>query len=134
MDDARLTLVTVASSLARLQVRLLKMSAKPDPHLLRARDIQPPSPWLDATPENVALSGVVHAVALTQAHLLRMVESSAPVDGRRACVVLQHIACGGTQWGSNVLRLAQHLGVTLADIPRDELHGTSLHGATLPPL
>ncbi|MDR3445735.1 hypothetical protein [Dyella sp.] len=134
MDEARLILVTVASSLARLQVRMLKLFARPDPHLLRTRDIAPPSPWLDATPENTALSGIIHAVALTQAHLLRMIESSEPVDRKRACLVLQHVACSGTEWGSNVKRMAQHLGVTLADVPRDELHGTSLISAPLSPM
>lgn len=129
-----MTLVAVASSLARLQVRLLKLAAQPDPHLLRTSSIEPPSPWLDATPENISLNGIIHAVALTQAHLLRMVESSQPVDRKRACIVLQHIACGGTSWGANVLRLAERYGVQLADIPRDELHGVTLHGAALPPL
>lgn len=134
MDESRLILVAVAASLARLQVRLLKLAAKPDPHLIRAADVDPPSPWLDATPPNTSISGVIHAVALAQAHLLRMAESSAPIDGKRACIVLQHVACSGTTWGTMVLRMAGRLGVTLGQVPRDDMHGVSLHGHPLPPL
>lgn len=98
-----------------------------------AGDLQPRSRWLDACAPNTSLSGTISAVALAQAHLLAMIESPAPVDGRRACLVLQHVSGSAGQWSGMVLRLARRLQVALAPTPRGEHHGADVSRFDLPP-
>ena len=142
MDDARPILLAVASSLGRLQVRMLRLSSQQlvvsQGRLARVTrsywtvgDLSPPSEWLEATPPRTALSGAIAAVALAQVHLLSMIEAAEPIDRRQACRVVWHISCGGG-WSAILLRLAAHLGVSLADSPLEETHGANLHLAPIP--
>ena len=139
MDEARTILIAVASSLARLQVRMLRLSHRElvvsQGRLTRVSrghwtvgDLSPPSEWLEATPARTSLSGAVAAVALAQVHLMALIETPGPIDGRQACRVVWHISCGGG-WSPILLRLAAHLGVELAGSPLEENHGASLHQA-----
>jgi hypothetical protein len=142
MDDARLILLAIASSLGRLQVRMLRLSNQqlvaskgrlarvPSGHWTVA-DLSPPSEWLEATPPRTSLGGAIAAVALAQVHLLSMIEAQGPVDRRQACLVIWHISCGGG-WSPILLRLAAHLGVSLTASPLEETHGASLHQAAIP--
>jgi hypothetical protein len=136
MDDHRATLIAVVSSLARLQLRLLKLS-----HTQRERggkilsgaaanwnisDLQPPSAWFDAAQPNTALSGAISSVALVQQQLLEIIESRGPVDGIFACRVLEHLCHPSSDWSALVLRFAVHLGVELPLTPRDLHNGSEL--------
>lgn len=142
MDEARTILLAVASSLSRLQVRMLKLSCRQlvpsQGRLTRVTsnhwtvgDLSPPSEWLETTPRRPSLCGAIAAVALAQAHLLSMIEASGPVDRRQACRVMWHVSCGGG-WSPILLRLAAHLGVDLAGSHLDETHGLSLYHSAIP--
>ncbi len=142
MDDVRPILLAVASSLGRLQVRMLRLSSQQlvasQGRLTRVTkshwtvgDLTPPSEWLEATPPRTSLSGAIAAVALAQVHLLSMIEAEGSIDRRQACRVVWHVSCGGG-WSPILLRLAAHLGVSLAASPMEETHGASLHQVTAP--
>lgn len=143
MDDARQTLLAVASSLGRLQVRMLRLSSQQlvasEGRLARVarnhwtvKDLSPPSEWLVTTPARTSLCGAMSAVALAQVHLLSMIEADGPIDRRQACRVVSHISCGGG-WSPISLRLAAHLVVSLASSPLEETHGANLHRLALLP-
>lgn len=142
MDDAHPILLAVASSLGRLQVRMLRLSNRQlvVSHGRLARvtrshwtvaDLSPPSEWLEATPPRTSLGGAIAAVALAQVHLLSMIEAEGPIDRRQACRAVWHISCGGG-WSPILLRLAAHLGISLAGAPLEETHGASLYQAAIP--
>ena len=141
MEDARTLLVATCSSLARPQMRLLDLlhswrrlpngNWDRSPHWCK-QDIDPASPWLDACPNLTALSGIISAIALVQAHLLAMIEAKGPIDGRMACIVLHHLSLDGCEWSTPVRRLANLLDVQLGASPRDDTHGLSLHHRPLP--
>lgn len=142
MDDARQILLAVASSLGRLQVRMLRLSSQQlvasEGRLARVArnhwtvsDLSPPSEWLETTPARTSLCGAIAAVALAQVHLLSMIEAEGPVDRRQACRVIWHVSCGGG-WSPILLRLAAHLGVPLASSPLEEMHGANLHRLAIP--
>jgi len=143
MDESRTLLISACGSLARLHIRLLQLSHSArrlpngnwdtSPHW-SLRDIDPPSPWLEACPVHTALNGIISAIALVQAHLLGMIEAEGPIDGRMACIVLHHLSLDGNAWSTPVLRLAKRLGVELAKTPRDETNGLSLRQRPLPRL
>jgi hypothetical protein len=139
MDDAHSLILSVASSLGRLQLRLLRLSHRQPRSLgLRAAtrpqwslgDLSPPSEWLATTPPHTVLDGVIAAVSLAQAHLLAMLESPEPIDARRACLVVHHISCSGG-WSPIMVAPAGRLGVRLASSPLDEARGASLRQAPL---
>lgn len=76
--------------------------------------VSPPSEWLEATPRQTSLSGAIAGVALAQVRLLSMIEAPARSTGDG--LVVWHVSCGGG--GSPILlRLAAHLGVSLATSP-----------------
>ncbi len=143
MDEQRKTLLAITSSLARLQLRLLVLSQSqrisPSGHVTQAhaaqwtlRDLEPPSPWFDVATPKQALSGALQAVALVQIHLLAMIEAPGPIDGLRACRVVEHLCGNPAAWGSLVERLAHHLGVRLPATPRDLHNGASIHQLEVP--
>jgi hypothetical protein len=57
-----------------------------------------------------------------------MVEADGPIDGKQACLVLQHLTMGAmnSEWGGPVKRLAARLRIDLPSDPRDWTHGASL--------
>lgn len=135
MDDARSDIITVCSGLARLQLRLQAAQYVPPGRRacdLCLRDLQPKSFWLDAAPPNVALSGVVRAVAVSLAHLLAIADARGPIDARAACLALQHIQCNPSAWGTVTRRLADRLRHTLAESPYVESNGATLSEILLP--
>jgi hypothetical protein len=135
MDDARSDIITVCSGLARLQLRLQAAQYVPPGRRacdLCLRDLQPKSFWLDAAPPNVALSGVVRAVAVSLAHLLAIADARGPIDARSACLALQHIQCNPSDWGTITRRLADRLRHTLAESPYVESNGATLSEILLP--
>lgn len=143
MDDARQILLAVASSLGRLQVRMLRLSSQQlvatEGRLARVArnhwtvaDLSPPSEWLETTPARTSLCGAIAAVALAQVHLLSMIEADGPIDRRQACRLVSHSSCGGG-WSPILLRLAAHLCVSLASSPLEETHGANLQRFAIPP-
>ena len=142
MDPARQTLLSVVSSLSRLLIRLHKLShgrrELPNRHILDAHashwtvsDLKPPSPWLDATAPNTAVSGAISAVALVQAHLLAMIEAPGDIDPSLAVRILEHV-CHGATWSARVRALAERLNFELPESPWGIHHGASLQQLALP--
>lgn len=128
-DDAvRWLLVQTAASLGRLWARLDALPPQLPMKTPVSQDITPPEAWLDVLPRNVALSGVLRAVILSQALLMDEAVSSRPLDRRRACLIVQHIQCGSTSWSRHTLAMARKLGVELANTVGKEMNGLSLHG------
>jgi hypothetical protein len=129
-DDVRWIMVRTAASLARLWARLDRVPRQPGSHPMKAwcsQHIDPPEPWLDVVPYNVALSGIIKAVLLAQGLLVDEAVAKKPPDRRRICLIVQHIQCDALEWSANTLRLARTLGVELGATPWDELHGSSMH-------
>lgn len=94
-------------------------------------ELSPPSPWLDVANPGEPLYNLLQRIALVQVHLLGMLESG-KIDGRRACVALQHLSGNQGRWSQVVLRLARQFDVKLAIGPRDETNGSSLLDQPLP--
>ena len=127
MDDAKALVVTVCTGLARLQLRLLAASYAPGPlHHKTIQNLKPASPWLDRANPTCALAGVIHHVALAQAHLLAMVDSPEPIDAYEALRALQHVQGDSPHWGAPTIRFAALLGYTLKESPLAEFHGQAL--------
>jgi len=132
MDRARHLLLLTCTALSKVQHELyseycfLKPSAE---WYGRVRDLERPSAWLDGVPANYAVTGVVGHMMRVQTHLLAMIATPGDIDGLRACVVLQHIACDtqSSGWSKPVLRLAAQLGVSLPAGPGVVVHRTTLH-------
>jgi len=132
--DARADLIAVCYSLSRLQLRLASAyddTAQPR-HLLTVAALKPLPRWLDTAPPNTALSGVIQAVVVAQAHLLAMLDSPAPIDPKAACLAVQHVQCHAVHWGTMTRRLAARLGYALPETPRDADHGLSIGEWNLP--
>jgi hypothetical protein len=130
-DEVRWLMVRTAASLGRLWTRLERFCAQPGRparHHIVARDIQPREPWLASVPGNVGMTGVIHAVMLAQSLLIDDAVSRDSPDRRRACLIVQHVSCGATDWSEYTLRTARKLGVTLADTVWKETFGTTLAG------
>ena len=129
-DDVRWLMVRTARSLARLWARLEHARVQPGRHPMHpmcARDVVPPEAWLEAVAPNTGLSGVIQAVLLAQSLLVDAAVSPEPPDRQRFCLIVQHVSCGALAWSTFTLRVAAKLGVTLADTPWAETHGTSLN-------
>jgi len=142
MDEARTTLLAVASSLSRLLIRLHDLSnsvrRRPGGHVTAAAhahwtvsDLSPPSAWLDAAAPNTAISGAISSVMLAQAHLLAMIEAPGDVDLKLAIRALEHV-CHGAHWSARVEAISKRLGVELPESPSQFHHGASLHQVSLP--
>lgn len=132
--DARADLIAICYSLSRLQLRLAGSYdglARPQ-RLLTVAALKPRPRWLDAAEPNTSLSGIVRAVVVAQAHLLAMLDSSAPIEPRAACLAVQHVQCNATHWGTMTRRLADRLSYTLPKCPRDADHGLSIGEWNLP--
>lgn len=138
MDDARTkaTLIEVCSGLARLQLRLLHAYHAAPARFkddLRLREMQPPSPWLDARSSDALMMAAIDAVAFASAHLLGLANSTVPVDARHALLALQYIQGEGAgTWGTPTRRLASRLGHSLAATPLEEFHGACLTTRDIP--
>jgi len=85
-----------------------------------AGEISPLEPWLDATPAQTSLSGILDAVQLAQGLLLLEITGNQPPNRRRICLIVQHVSCSTLHWSGPTLRLAHVLGVALAHQPKDE--------------
>lgn len=142
MDDARATLLAVASSLSRLLIRLHELAnaarRRPGGHVTgtayahwTVSDLSPGSAWLDAAAPTTAISGVISSVLLAQAHLLAMIEAPGEIDRELAIRVVEHV-CHGAYWSARVEALAKRLGVDLPESPSQFHHGASLHQVGLP--
>lgn len=132
--DARADLIAVCYSLSRLQLRLAASYdgvARPE-HLLTVAVLKPRPLWLDAAEPNTSLSGIVRAVVVAQAHLLAMLDSPTPIEPRAACLAAQHVQCNAAHWGTMTRRLADRLGYTLPESPRDAGKGLSIGEWNLP--
>ncbi|HEY4145186.1 hypothetical protein [Pinirhizobacter sp.] len=96
-------------------------------HPLCARDIDATEPWLDQVPGNVALSGLIDAAMLAESLLIDEAVRRGPIDRRRVCLIVQHVACGASEWTAATRRMADKLDVKLAPTVREEMNGASLH-------
>lgn len=132
--DARADLIAICYSLSRLQLRLANAYAGTahTQHLLTAAALKPRPLWLDAAEPNTALSGMIRAVVVAQAHLLAMLDSPTPIDPKAACLAVQHVQCDAVHWGTMTRRLAARLGYTLPNSPRDADYGLSIGEWNLP--
>jgi hypothetical protein len=122
-DDVRWLAVRTAASLSRLWARMKRAAIRPGCDPMRpmdVREMRPLEPWLDSVPPKTSFDGILHAVQLAQGLLLLETTGPKPPDRRRMCLVVQHVSCSAVHWSSNTLRLAEVLGVSLAEQPRDE--------------
>ena len=129
-DQVRWLLVRTAASLARLWARVDRASVesgKWQHDQGKLSDLALHEPWLAVTPGGTAISGVIRAIWLAQGLLLDAAVATDPLDRRRVCLIIQHVSCEAAVWSEQALRAAERLGVTLAENPFKECHGSSLH-------
>lgn len=135
MDPTRPLLIALCSSLARLHMRLISLSYSqriiPGGRIYSATEafwkvgeLARPSEWFEAAPDS-NVSGAVAAIAISQAHLLAMLEVDEPINPRDVIMVI-HNVCGGSWWCELERKVAARLGYELAESPQVEFRGVSI--------
>lgn len=136
MDPTRPLLIALCSSLARLHMRLIDLQHSqriiPSGRIYPAHEafwkvgeLAKPSEWFEMCPDQ-PISAAVSAIAISQAHLLAMLEIDQPIMPRDVLVVIHHV-CHGADWSELERKVSTKLGYELAASPLAEFRGVDLH-------
>jgi len=140
MDKTRSLLIALCSSLARLQIRLVKLSNSqriiPNGRVYAAHDafwkvedLARPSAWFEESSTR-PLSAAIAAVALAQAHILAMITREGEITARDVMAVV-HSVPDHTSWTPLERRIAEELQYELPDSPQQLFRGVHIHNWAL---